>query len=203
MKKIIGRQGVCGKQNRGVIRESFTGKNLTCYGGTGKIRRFFGRHGLIQELERTLKVEGRRESVYSPGQMVLSMLYGLFLGHSRPNQMCGALGLDRVFQKLAGLSEFPVQTVSRIRVAGEVQRCNLKRMRDGFLSFDVLTRRGLVIPVYGNQQGAGHGTIQKRRAGRAISRFCASSERRGTTLPASSATASTRPSMVPRLFSCS
>ena len=103
MKKIIGRQGVCGKQNRGVIRESFTGKNLTCYGGTGKIRRFFGRHGLIQELERTLKVEGRRESVYSPGQMVLSMLYGLFLGHSRPNQMCGALGLDRVFQKLAGV----------------------------------------------------------------------------------------------------
>ena len=84
MKKIIGRQGVCGKQNRGVIRESFTGKNLTCYGGTGKIRRFFGRHGLIQELERTLKVEGRRESVYSPGQMVLSMLYGLFLGIAGP-----------------------------------------------------------------------------------------------------------------------
>jgi len=183
VKKIIGRQGVCGKQNRGVIRESFTGKNLTCYGGTGKIRRFFGRHGLIQELERTLKVEGRRESVYSPGQMVLSMLYGLFLGHSRPNQMCGALGLDRVFQKLAGLAEFPVQsTVSRFLTglraafAREVQRCNVNllwRMRDGFLSFDVLTLDvdSHVMPVYGNQQGAGHGYNPKKKGRKSYQPF--------------------------------
>ena len=55
-------------------REQFTGKNLTRFGCTGWIRRFFEKHKLAKHLE-TFSVRGQRDSDYSPAQMCTGMLY--------------------------------------------------------------------------------------------------------------------------------
>lgn len=72
--------------------------------------------------------------------MFMSILYGVFLGYFRPSNM-DALKSDRVFQKVAGLIGFPVQsTISRflsslkVYMAREVGAFNfylLMRFRDG------------------------------------------------------------------------
>ena len=87
-------------------QEQFTGKNLTRFGGTGLIRRFFEKHKLSKHLE-TVTVRNRRDSNYSPPQMCMGMLYALMLGIFRPSHMM-ELVRDKVFQRAAKLRKFPV-----------------------------------------------------------------------------------------------
>ena len=96
-----------------IVKEDFTGKNLTSFGGAGLIRRFFKRHHLKKKIEQQVQIAGRRQCKFSVGGMLISLLYGMFLGYSRPGQM-GVLATDRAFIKIGGWLCFPVQsTVSR------------------------------------------------------------------------------------------
>jgi hypothetical protein len=156
------------------IKEEFTGKNLTRFGGSSLIRRFFERHRVKEQINNRVKVAGRRKSKYSIGKMFVGCLYGMFLGYHRPGQM-DVLVADKVFQRVAGLISFPVQsTISRflrslkVSVAREIARFNfdlLVKFRVGFKELQSITLDldSHVSPVYGNQQRAGLGYNPKKK----------------------------------------
>lgn len=156
------------------VKEEFTGKNLTRFGGSGLIRRFIQRYRIKHQIENRIKVEGRRKSKYGIGDMLISCLYAMFLGYPRPGQM-DILIADRVFQKVAGLVSFPVQsTISRflsslkVIVARQIADFNfdlLMKFRGGFKAFIsiILDLDSHVTPVYGSQQRAGLGYNPKKR----------------------------------------
>ncbi|MDO8955598.1 MAG: IS1380 family transposase, partial [Deltaproteobacteria bacterium] len=159
------------------VTEEFTGKNLTRFGGAGLIRRFFQRHHIQEKIEQGVPVEGRRQCKYSVGTMLVSLLYGMFLGYPRPSQM-EVLATDKVFQKIAGLVSFPVQsTISRfldglkVVVARQIAVLNfdlLLKFREGFRAFFSITLDldSHVSPVYGRQQRAGRGYNPKKKGRR-------------------------------------
>ena len=173
MKKNISKKNHKSKKEINRIEEEFTGKNLTRFGGSGLIRRFFKRHQIKEKIEQRIRVEGRRKSKYSAGDILLSCLYGMFLGYPRPGQM-EILSTDRVFQCIGGLVSFPVQsTVSRflsslkVCVAREIAEFNfdlLMKLRSQFKGWKSITLDldSHVTPVYGNQQRAGLGYNPKK-----------------------------------------
>jgi len=125
-------------------------------------------------LDRDIKIEGRRKSKYSVGQLLVGCLYGMLLGYGRPYQM-KILCADKVFQKIAGLCSFPVQsTISRflnsvrVEVSRQISAFNfelLMKFRKGFrelssITFDLDSH---VIPVYGDQQRAAMGYNPKKK----------------------------------------
>lgn len=172
-KNISQKNNQCKKINNG-ISEEFCGKNLTRFGGSGLIRRFFKRHRIQEQLENRIKIQGRRKSKYSVGDMLTSCLYAMFLGYPRPGQM-EVLSTDRVFHRLAGLVGFPVQsTISRFlsslkvivsRQIGEFNFELLMKFREGFKAFKSITLDldSHVTTVYGNQQRAGLGYNPKKK----------------------------------------
>ncbi len=174
MKKNIPQKNNKGNQFNNVINEEFSGKNLTRFGGSGLIRRFFRRHRIKEQIENRVKVQGRRNSKYSVGDMLIGCLYAIFLGYPRPGQM-EILSTDRVFQGLAGLVSFPVQsTISRflsslrVSVARKIAGFNfdlLMKFRGDFKAFKSITLDldSHVTPVYGNQQRAGLGYNPKKK----------------------------------------
>ena len=109
--------------------------------------------------------------------MLVSLLYGMFLGYPRPSQM-EVLATDKVFQKIAGLVSFPVQsTISRfldglkVVVARQIAVLNfdlLLKFREGFRAFFSITLDldSHVSPVYGRQQRAGRGYNPKKKGRR-------------------------------------
>ena len=174
MKIRISQKSTKSNEKIGKIREEFSGRNLTCFGGAGLIRRFFNRHKIQQMLDSRIKVQGRRKSKYSVGELLLGCLYGMLLGYSRPFQM-KILCADKVFQKIAGLCSFPVQsTISRflssvrVSVAHQIRALNfdlIMKLRNGYKSYREITLDldSHVIPVYGNQQRAAIGYNPKKR----------------------------------------
>jgi len=126
-------------------------------------------------LDRYIKVQGRRKSKYSVGELFVACLYGMFLGYSRPYHM-KILCVDKVFQKIVGLCGFPVQsTISRflssvkVSVAHQIRALNfdfIMKLRNRYKGYREITldlpawladRDSHVIPVYGNQQRAAIG----------------------------------------------
>ena len=174
MKKNIAEKS--DKDNRSIncIKEEFTGKNLTRFGGSGLIRKFLSRYRIKEQVEKSIRIEGRRNSKYSVGDMLISCLYGMFLGYPRPGQM-EVLMADRVFHRVAGLASFPVQsTISRflsslkVSVARQTANFNfdlLVKFRDNFKEWKSITLDldSHVTPVYGNQQRAGLGYNPKKK----------------------------------------
>ena len=177
MKKSISQKDQIDNQKVETVTEEFTGKNLTRFGGAGLIRRFFQRHHIQEKIEQGVPVEGRRQCKYSVGTMLVSLLYGMFLGYPRPSQM-EVLATDKVFQKIAGLVSFPVQsTISRfldglkVVVARQIAVLNfdlLLKFREGFRAFFSITLDldSHVVPVYGQQQRAGRGYNPKKKGRR-------------------------------------
>ena len=177
MKKRIHKNRATNNVSAGQVQEEFSGNNLTHFGGTGLIRRFLERLDVCPLLDNMVRVEGRRECTYSVGQMLLSLLYALFLGYARPTHMA-TLRADKVFQRLAGLTAFPVpSTISRflsrvkMAVAHQVGQANyalLSKARDGFARCRSLTLDldSHVTPVYGRQQGAALGYNPKKKGRR-------------------------------------
>ena len=177
MKKSISQKDQIDNQKVETVTEEFTGKNLTRFGGAGLIRRFFQRHHIQEKIEQGVPVEGRRQCKYSVGTMLVSLLYGMFLGYPRPSQM-EVLATDKVFQKIAGLVSFPVQsTISRfldglkVVVARQIAALNfdlLLKFREGFRGFFSITLDldSHVSPVYGRQQRAGRGYNPKKKGRR-------------------------------------
>ena len=174
MKKTISQKS--GKSNKTIsnVKEEFTGKNLTRFGGSGLIRRFFDRYRIKQQIDKNIIVKSRRQSKYGIGEMVISCLYGMILGYPRPTQM-EVLKADSVFQKITGLDSFPVQsTISRflsslkVAFAKDIANFNfdvLMRFRERFKVFNSITLDidSHVTPVYGNQQRAGLGFNPKKK----------------------------------------
>jgi hypothetical protein len=158
----------------GTVKEEFTGKNLTSFGGAGLIRKFFKRHHLKKKIEQQVRIAGRRQCKFSVGGMLISLLYGMFLGYSRPGQM-GVLVTDSVFLKIAGFLYFPVQsTVSRflsglrVAVAQQIGLLNfslLMQFRKGFQALRELTLDldSHVTSVFGRQQRAAMGYNPKKK----------------------------------------
>ena len=160
--------------SRSNIEETFSGKNITKFGVSGLLRRHFEKLGLWERLEGALtyKVRGRREFCIS--EMLISLIYGLLLGLHRPSHMM-ELVLDKVFQGLAGLKAFPVQsTISRFftiasrGLSGQLHGVGLDLLisvRQGFRAFSRLTLDldSHVSVVYGTQQRAKRGYNPKKR----------------------------------------
>ena len=153
-------------------KEKFTGRNLTRFGGTGLIRRFLGQLKVDQYLQEVGTYK-RRKVDYSPFEVCFSMLYAMMMGIFRPMHMV-ELKLDRVFQKLAGLSRFPSQsticrflskiTVHRAEQMAEINFRLLQKIRKGFRDLDSITLDldSHVIPVFGSQQRASRGYNPKK-----------------------------------------
>jgi len=156
------------------VEEQFTGRNLTGFGGSGLIRRFFRRHRIEQMLDKKIKVEDRRTRKYSLSALLVGCLYGMFLGYSRPYHM-KILRADKVFQKIVGLCGFPVQsTISRflssvrISVANQISALNfdfIMKLRKQYKGYREITLDldSHVIPVYGGQQRAAMGYNPKKK----------------------------------------
>lgn len=152
--------------------ESFTGKNITRFGGAGLVRRFFDKLG-IPDAMAVLGTSKRRKSDYSPAEMCLSMLYGLMMGVFRPSHMM-ELAADKVFQKITHLDRFPSQsTISRflakitVHMADHLAGVNhmfLSRVRNGFQEMKTITLDldSHVVPVFGNQHRAKRGYNPKK-----------------------------------------
>lgn len=174
MKKSIAQKQKRHNQKVERVTESFTGKNLTRLGGTPLIRRFLERYRIEEQLAEQIEVEGRRESSYSVARMFVSLLYGILLGYCRPYHM-EVLSTDRVFQKLAGVGDFPAQsTISRflsrlkMGVAHQIAKLNLNLLmtfRNRFEGWSTLTLDldSHVTPVYGRQQRSGVGYNPKKK----------------------------------------
>jgi hypothetical protein len=159
--------------SRSNVEETFSGKNITKFGGAGLLRRHFEKLGLWELLESSLtyRVRGYRE--FRISEIVTSLIYGLILGFHRPSQM-KELAVDTVFQRLAGLRAFPVQsTISRFltRVSrGLTAQLHgvdldlLLSVRQGFRAFTRLTLDldSHVSVVYGDQQRAKRGYNPKK-----------------------------------------
>ncbi|MBI2488017.1 MAG: transposase [Deltaproteobacteria bacterium] len=90
------------------IRVEFTGKNLTKFGGIQLVRKFLSRLKVKEELEGAVPIE-KRDSGFSVGGMLVCLLYAVILDMKRQSDTL-MLRLDKVFQKIAGLDDYPVQS---------------------------------------------------------------------------------------------
>lgn len=174
MKKSIHQKAANNNCQADGVKEEFTGKNLTRFGGSGLIRRFFKRHKIKELFDSRVSIEGRKTRRYPAGTMFVSCLYGMFLGYTRPYHM-KVLSADRVFQRLVDLFSFPVQSsisrflsCMRVAVSRQIASLNfdfLMKFRRGFKEFESITLDldSHVMPVYGNQQRAGLGYNPKKR----------------------------------------
>lgn len=172
MKNKITRNSAKVKKKIPAVQEEFSGKNMTAFGGTGLIRRFFEKIELEKILS-AIEIDNRRESKYSPATMFLSIIFSMVLGKFRPEHM-KIFAYDKVFQRLAGLFAFPVpSTITRflkklrVSAAAKVAQVNidlLNKIREGFkdMAMISLDLDSHVSTVYGKQQRAALGYNPKK-----------------------------------------
>ncbi len=97
-----------------------TGRNLTKFGGIQLLRRFLGHLKVKEGLENAVQIE-KRERKFQVGGMLLSLLYAIALDLKRQSDTL-MLRLDKVFQKIAGLDDYPTQsTISRFLKGFQVE----------------------------------------------------------------------------------
>lgn len=146
------------------IGVSFGTPTLTHYGGVYLVHRFLSRIGLKHAFAQELRVV-QRNNRYSVGEMLLALLYPMFLGLERI-EMTSLLRQNGVFQYLTGLPSYPDATTLRrflLRVAPTALP-KLRALHDRFLYrmavlpeppsrviFDV---DSTVLVVYGKQEQA-------------------------------------------------
>jgi len=158
--------------HRGDIRVEFTGKNLTKFGGIQLLRRFLGHLKVKEELENAVQIE-KRERKFQVGGMLTCLLYAVILDLKRQSDTL-MLRLDKVFQKIAGLDDYPTQsTISRflkgfrVETAKGIAHVNqkiLKRERRNFEGWRKITLDldSHVKTAYGQQQRASVGYNPKK-----------------------------------------
>jgi hypothetical protein len=168
--------------SNGKVETRFTGKNLTTVGGMGLFHRFARKLGVEEKLEQRVKFPGR-ERKYPDGRKLLSLMYALVLDLSRLSDTA-LLRVDKVFQKIAGLSDFPHQsTFSRflakftVPVAERVGEANvelLMKARNSFKDYYEMTLDfdSHVKTVYGHQQRAGKGYNPKKPGRKSFHPLC-------------------------------
>lgn len=154
------------------IRVEFTGKNLTKFGGIQLVRKFLRRLKVKEELESAVQIE-KRDRKFSVGGMMVCLLYAVILDLKRQSDTL-MLRLDKVFQRIAGLDDYPVQsTISRflkgfrIETAKGIAHVNHKILREARKNFKGWTKITLdldshVRTAYGHQQRASVGYNPKK-----------------------------------------
>jgi hypothetical protein len=152
------------------LRYTFTGKNLTHFGGFFLVQHFFQRLHLRNLLARSIRFR-RRNARYTAAESVLALLYPLLVGLGRIDAS-GVLKRNGVFRYLTGLTTYPD--------ASTMRRFLVRFGTEGLVSFlrlhDALRRRMLasvkslildldttVLTVYGRQEGARIGYNPKKR----------------------------------------
>src|SRR5215472_3900885 len=150
------------------LKISFGSTTLTHYGGVYLLHRFLTRIGFKRALGQDLHLV-QRNNRYSSGEMVLALLYPMFLGLERI-EMTSLLRENGVFQYLAGLPSYPNTTTLRrfLLRAAPAALVRLRALHDRFLRrmtvlpspprriiFDV---DSTVLVVYGKQEQAGSAT---------------------------------------------
>ncbi|MBI2486747.1 MAG: transposase [Deltaproteobacteria bacterium] len=154
------------------IRVEFTGRNLTKFGGIPILKKFLIRFGVKEELESAVPIENR-DSKFSVGGMLVCLLYAVILDLKRQSDTV-VLRLDKVFQKIAGLDDYPVQsTISRflksfrVETAKGIAKVNhslLMKARRDFEGWHKVTLNldSHVRTAYGHQQRASVGYNPKK-----------------------------------------
>lgn len=152
------------------LRFSFTGKNLTHFGGFFLVQHFFQRLRLRQLLTGSVRFK-QRNNRYAASELILALVYPILVGLGRIDAT-GILKRNGVFRYLTGLRTYPDSTTLR--------RFLLRFAHEGLNSFlrlhDALRRRMIsspwkmifdldstVLTVYGRQGGARIGYNPKKR----------------------------------------
>jgi hypothetical protein len=122
-------------------RVEFTGKNLTKFGGIQLVRKFLRQLRVKEELEGAVLIE-KRESKFSVAEILICLLYAVILDMNRQSDTL-MLRLDKVFQKIAGLDDYPVQsTISRflkrftVETAKAIAKVNFSLLMKGRRDFE-------------------------------------------------------------------
>ncbi len=154
------------------IRVEFTGRNLTKFGGIQLMRKFLRQLKVEKEFESAVTIE-KRESKFSVAEMLVSLLYAVILDIRRQSDTL-MLRLDKSFQKIAGLDDYPVQsTISRflksfrVETAKGIANVNhslLMKARRDFEGWYKITLDldSHVRTAYGHQQRASVGYNPKK-----------------------------------------
>ncbi|MGH7901316.1 MAG: IS1380 family transposase [Thermodesulfobacteriota bacterium] len=154
------------------IRVEFTGRNLTKFGGIQLMRKFLRLLKVEKEFESAVTIE-KRESKFSVAEMLVSLLYAVILDIRRQSDTL-MLRLDKSFQKIAGLDDYPVQsTISRflksfrVETAKGIANVNhslLMKARRDFEGWHKITLDldSHVRTAYGHQQRASVGYNPKK-----------------------------------------
>jgi hypothetical protein len=154
------------------IEVSFSGPNLTLYGGTGLLSKFLSKLKVKEVVEEKVQLP-RRERKYSSGDMVLSLVYAQAVDLERLSDT-GALCQDRVFHQVARIDDYPHQTslsrflrkftVAAARKIGEANLALWQKARGGLAERQKLTldMDSHVVTVYGKQQRAKVGYNPKK-----------------------------------------
>jgi len=152
------------------LRFSFSGKNLTHFGGFFLVQHFFQRLNLKRVLRLSIRFK-QRNNRYATSESILALLYPILVGLGRIDAS-GILKRNGVFRYLTGLKTYPDATTLRrflLRFAQEGLKPFLRlhdALRVRMLSstwkviFDLDTT---VLTVYGRQEGARVGYNPKKR----------------------------------------
>ena len=171
-KIIAGKKDNC-KPEKQVVKEEFTGENLTKFGGVGLLRRLFDALGLWSTIETELTYETRNNREFSISEIIVALIYGLLLGKLRPSWMA-ELSKDKVFLLTAGLKRFPdpssiTRFLSRIPVSlsQSLSMVNTKllwQVRDfgSWLKEITVDMDSHVTTVFGKQQRSTNGYNPKK-----------------------------------------
>ena len=152
------------------LRYSFTGKNLTHFGGFFLVQHFFKRLHLRRLLTRSIRFK-QRNARYTAAELVMALLYPLLVGLGRIDAS-GVLKRNGVFRYLTGMNRYPDATTMRrflIRFGNEGLASFLKlhdalrrRMLSSMTSM-ILDLDTTVLTVYGRQEGSRIGYNPKKR----------------------------------------
>ncbi len=154
---------------------SFSAHSLTHFGGVYLLHRFFARLGLRKALTNQVRF-AQRNARYSIGDMVLALLYPMFLGLERL-EGTHLLTRNGVFQYVTGLPTYPNATTLRrfLLRLGRDALPKLRRLHDR-LRARVVAAEGrrrfvfdvdsTVLVVYGHQEQARRGYNPAKRGRR-------------------------------------
>lgn len=152
------------------LRFSFTGKNLTHFGGFFLVQNFFQKIKLRKLLTWNVRLK-QRNNRYSASESILALLYPILVGLGRIDAT-GILKRNGVFRYLTGLKSYPDPTTLRrflIRFAYEGLE-SLIRFHNGLITRMIRSPRKIfldldstVLTVYGRQEGAEVGYNPKKR----------------------------------------
>jgi hypothetical protein len=157
---------------RGDIRVEFTGRNLTKFGGIQLVKKFLRGLKVKEELESAVGIE-KRDGKFSVGGMLICLIYALILDMKRQSDTL-MLRMDKVFQKIAGLDDYPGQStisrfLKRFRVdtakgIAEVNHSLLMKARRDFEGWHKITLDldSHVRTAYGHQQRSSVGYNPKK-----------------------------------------